>query len=192
MTTPANQNTTIIAADAHFKGEMTFEGSAKVLGTFDGTITSKGEMAVGKGATCNANVHAGRIVVDGTVNGDLQGDELIELNAGAKVTGDITAGNLVVVEGASFEGHVRVGSGMTMKKAPAQPAQTQTQTQNQTASDRPQVQTRSMRPASTASETAASPSAASAAVARATADAANGTSWLKGDASDSQDEQHAA
>ena len=64
MTNPNEKLTTIIGPGAHFKGELTFDGAAKVLGTFDGTINTKGEMAVGKGATCNANVHAGRIVVE--------------------------------------------------------------------------------------------------------------------------------
>ena len=187
MTTPNTTNTTVIGPDAHFKGELTFDGSAKVLGTFDGSIKTKGQMAVGQGATCNADIHAGKVVVDGTVNGDLTGDELIELNAGAKITGDITAGNLVVVEGASFEGHVRVGAGMSIKKAHATDAKpVETAPKPASAENRPQVQTRSLRPASTASETAASPSAASAAVARATADASNGSNWLKGDAKDEQ------
>ncbi len=183
MTQPTNQNTTVIGPDAHFKGEMSFDGAAKILGTFDGSITSKGEISVGQGATCNATVHAARVVVDGTVNGDVQGDELIELNNGAKVTGDITAGNLVVVEGASFEGHCKVGPNAGVKRVAPAPAQPVT--------ERPRIETRSMRPASVASESAASPGAATAAVARATAGAAGNTSWLKGEAT-SKDEQNAA
>lgn len=178
-----DQNTTVIGPDAHIKGEMSFSGSAKILGTFEGSITSQGEISVGEGATCNAEVHASRVVVDGTVNGDVRGDALIELNDGANVTGDITAGNLVVVEGASFVGHCRVGPGAGTAKASADKrAESKQEVKTSVPAaeaSRPRVETRSMRPASAASETAASPSAATAAVARATSAAASNTSWLR-------------
>ena len=197
MAQPTEQNTTVIGPDAHFKGEMSFSGAAKILGTFDGSISSKGEISVGQGATCNATVHAARVVVDGTINGDMTGDELIELNDGAKVTGDITAGNLVVVEGASFEGHCRVGTGVSTKaskpnatkKAESTPS---AKPEASTQSDRPRIETRSMRPASSASETTASPTGGAAAVARATTGAAGNTSWLKSEDSSSEGEQNAA
>lgn len=175
-----DQQITVIGPDAHFKGEMTFAGSARILGTFEGSITTTGEIEVGQGATCNATLHATRVVVDGAVEGDVTGDDLIELNAGANVKGDLTAGNLVVVEGATFEGHCRVGNIQAQAKAtPARQAQP---------AERPRIETRSIRPASNAGESAGAPNGASAAVARATSGAAGNTDWLKGDS----DEQSAA
>lgn len=190
-----DQNMTVIGPDAHIKGEMSFSGSAKILGTFEGSIRSEGQIAVGQGATCNAQVHANRVVVDGAINGDVHGDERIELNSGARVQGDISAGNLVVVEGASFVGHCRVGPGAEraetkareQKPAAAEPAKSA----DKTAPQRPRVETRSLRPATGAGESAAAPTGAAAAVARATTGAANNTAWLRNDEA-TKDDQNAA
>ena len=38
------KSTTVIGADTHIKGDMTFETTARLLGTFEGKIASKGEL----------------------------------------------------------------------------------------------------------------------------------------------------
>jgi cytoskeletal protein CcmA (bactofilin family) len=102
-------NTTIIAADTHIKGEMSFDHTARILGTFEGSITAKGELQVAEGATCKATVEAGKIMVDGIVDGNITARERVELTAKARIKGDLVTPRLVVAEGASFEGHVKVG-----------------------------------------------------------------------------------
>jgi len=88
---------------------MSFESGARILGTFEGKITSAGEVQIGSGANCNAAVEAQRVLVDGNINGDISASELLTLNADAKVVGDIVANKLVVMEGATFVGNCRVG-----------------------------------------------------------------------------------
>ena len=44
--------TTIVGADSHFKGELTFERTAKIIGRFDGKITGNGELQVAPNAQC--------------------------------------------------------------------------------------------------------------------------------------------
>ncbi len=100
---------TVIGPDTHIKGEMTFDKSCKLLGSFEGTITAKGELQVAAGATCRAQVEADSITVDGNIEGNVTGREKIQLNAKATITGDVVAARLVVAEGASFSGHVSVG-----------------------------------------------------------------------------------
>jgi cytoskeletal protein CcmA (bactofilin family) len=110
--------TTVIGADTKIKGEMTFENTARLLGQFEGKITAKGELQVADGAACRAAVEAGKVVVDGLVEGNVHARDRIELTARAKMKGDIAASKLVVAEGATLVGHVSVGpeagkSGMT-------------------------------------------------------------------------------
>lgn len=109
MAETGNQ-TTIIGADTHIKGDMTFDGAAKLLGTFEGKITAKGDLHVADGATCRAVVEAGRVTVDGLVEGNVTARERVELTAKAKMKGDLIASRLLVAEGASFMGHVTVGT----------------------------------------------------------------------------------
>ena len=100
---------TVIGPDTKIKGEMFFEKSARILGSFEGKITAQGEVQIGAGALCNAAVEAERVIVDGRVHGPITARDRLTLTANAQVQGDLTAGTLVVAEGASFVGHCHVG-----------------------------------------------------------------------------------
>mgnify|MGYP005856602071 CR=1 FL=1 len=129
---------TVIGADTRIKGEMFFEKSARILGHFEGKITAQGEVQIGNGANCNAAVEAEQIIVDGSVQGPLYARDRLTLTANAQVQGDLTAGTLVVSEGASFVGHCNVGpraQEMTGQGNNAQQGQTTQQTRPQ---NRPQ------------------------------------------------------
>ena len=102
--------TTVIGPDTHIKGEMVFETTARILGTFEGRVIAKGEIQIGEGAACKAAVEGAVIIVDGLIEGDVQARERVQLNAKARVIGDIIATTLVVAEGASFTGNCRVGA----------------------------------------------------------------------------------
>jgi cytoskeletal protein CcmA (bactofilin family) len=106
-----NRNTTtVIGPDTHIKGEMVFDSTARILGTFEGRVIAKGEIQIGEGAACKAAVEGNVVIVDGLIEGDVQARERVQLNAKARVVGDIIAATLVVAEGASFTGHCRVGA----------------------------------------------------------------------------------
>lgn len=105
----SEMQTTVIGKDAKIKGEMTFEQSARILGTFEGKIIAKGDVQVGEGAICRASVDATTVMVDGLIEGDVIARERVELTSKARVKGDLCATALVVADGASFVGHCRVG-----------------------------------------------------------------------------------
>ena len=119
---------TVIGNDTRIKGEMFFEKSARILGHFEGKITAQGEVQIGNGANCNAAVEAEQIIVDGSVQGPLLARDRLTLTANAQVQGDLTAGTLVVAEGASFVGHCNVGprANEMTGNAPITQANTQT------------------------------------------------------------------
>ncbi|MBL8764673.1 MAG: polymer-forming cytoskeletal protein [Phycisphaerae bacterium] len=106
---PSNEQMTIISPDTQIKGEMTFERSVRILGTFEGKIFAKGELEVGESGTCRATVDASVVRIEGALDGDLIARDRAELASTARVTGDIVARTLIVAEGASFSGHCRVG-----------------------------------------------------------------------------------
>ncbi|QQS08239.1 MAG: polymer-forming cytoskeletal protein [Phycisphaerales bacterium] len=102
-------HTTVIGPDTKIKGEMTFESTARLLGTFEGKIQAKGELQVADSAQCRASVDAGKVLVDGLVEGNINARERVELTARAKMKGDLVSTKLVVADGATFVGHVTVG-----------------------------------------------------------------------------------
>ncbi|MEM9415845.1 MAG: polymer-forming cytoskeletal protein [Planctomycetota bacterium] len=115
--------TTVVGADSHFKGELSFESTAKIVGRFDGTITGKGELQVSKNAKCMADVKAGAVAVDGRVEGNVNVSDTVKLNSSGVVKGDITAAKMVVVEGASFMGMCAVGPEAQKQAGAASPQQ---------------------------------------------------------------------
>ncbi len=63
--------TTVIGPDTQIKGDMVFESTARILGKFEGSISSKGELQIANGASCKAAVEASKVLVDGDVEGNL-------------------------------------------------------------------------------------------------------------------------
>ena len=108
---------TILGPDASFKGELTFEKGMRLIGKFEGKVSTPGRVHVAKEAKMNADVEAGGIVVEGEVHGNLSAQDRIELKNSARYEGDLRASKLVVDEGAIFSGHVSVGP-ESVKNAP--------------------------------------------------------------------------
>jgi cytoskeletal protein CcmA (bactofilin family) len=100
---------TIIGADANFKGELTFDSAAKFLGRIEGSITSKGRVHVADGSRCKATVKAKEISVEGHVEGNVEATDRLEIKPKGTIVGDVVAARMSMSEGASIEGHCRIG-----------------------------------------------------------------------------------
>ena len=111
MASNSSDAATVIGADATFKGELSFKGSIRVEGTFEGSIETPGKVHVNQGGKLKAEVKVGSLVLDGTLEGNVQASERLELNSTGRLVGDIKAEKLVVKEGASFVGRCEVGPG---------------------------------------------------------------------------------
>ena len=109
---------TIIGPDANFKGQLNFEKSVQVLGSFEGQIATQGTLEVSDGANVQADIEAGNISVEGEIKGNLAASDLVELKQSARIQGDIRCSRLVVTDGASFVGHCHVGNGAVEPKTP--------------------------------------------------------------------------
>ena len=99
---------TLIGSDVSIKGEMSFEGSMRIEGKIEGKITTKGKLALGKGAQITAEVVTGQIGIEGTFKGNVVATERIELTSSAHVLGDVRSPKLVIAEGATFVGNCHV------------------------------------------------------------------------------------
>lgn len=100
---------TILGPDANFKGELSFEKGMRLMGRFEGKMSTPGRVHIAKEAKMSADVDAGAIIIEGEVQGNLSANDRIELKQTARYEGDLRASKLVVDEGAVFNGHVSVG-----------------------------------------------------------------------------------
>lgn len=100
---------TIIGQDARFKGELSFETSANILGNIEGSINSKGRVNVADGSECKATITANEISVEGHVEGNVEAKDRVEIKANGRITGDVVAAKMNMNEGASINGYCRIG-----------------------------------------------------------------------------------
>jgi len=99
-----NRIGTVIADDIEFKGKLVFKDSLKIKGAVEGTIVSEGHLIVGIEANVSADVTAGIISVNGTVNGKMNASKHIELFQKSRTSADIVTPDLYIEKGAAFNG----------------------------------------------------------------------------------------
>ncbi|WP_425059431.1 hypothetical protein SCACP_41280 [Sporomusa carbonis] len=95
---------TVIGNDTCFKGSITSQGTIRIDGQHEGDITTAGDLVVGETGHLQAKVKARSAVVAGTITGNVDVSDKLELLATAKVFGDIKVGTLTINEGAVFRG----------------------------------------------------------------------------------------
>jgi cytoskeletal protein CcmA (bactofilin family) len=61
---------------------------------------------VGSSAVVEANVSAQSLTIAGQVTGNVTAQERVDLQAGARLVGDVKAARLTIADGASFKGNV--------------------------------------------------------------------------------------
>ena len=85
------------------------DGTLRIDGEFDGNVNCPGgTLVIGKGGMVKADVKVSSAVVGGTVNGNIDAREKIELQAGSRLEGDIKTRRLVIDEGVFFEGSCKM------------------------------------------------------------------------------------
>ena len=100
---------TILGPDTKFKGDLTFDSAAKVMGQVEGSIRSKGKVLIAQGAKCKASVAAKELAVEGLIEGNVEATERVEIKPNGRIAGDIVASRMTMADGAAVEGHVRIG-----------------------------------------------------------------------------------
>ncbi len=88
---------------AKVNGKLAFEGAARIDGQVDGEI-SAGELTIGETAVVTATIAAASVIVAGTVKGEITAKQKLEIRPTARVSGEISAPKLVILEGAIFDG----------------------------------------------------------------------------------------
>ncbi|MGA7371022.1 MAG: polymer-forming cytoskeletal protein [Methyloceanibacter sp.] len=98
----SKQQGTLIAKGLKIVGSVTAEGLVEVNGQIDGELHCT-SLVIARGAHVNGIVAAERVVVDGKVEGPIQGGDVV-LKSQAHVVGDIHHQSLAIERGAYFDG----------------------------------------------------------------------------------------
>ena len=84
------------------------EGTLRIDGEFEGTIQVPDTLVIGKDGRVKAEIKVKSAVVGGTIVGNIDAKEKVELQAGSRVEGDIKTTRLVIDEGVFFEGNCKM------------------------------------------------------------------------------------
>jgi cytoskeletal protein CcmA (bactofilin family) len=104
----AQRTVMILGKTLRFKGELSADEDLVLLGQIQGSINHTASLTVGFGGVVIGNVRARVITVKGTVEGDLEASDSIVVSPSANVVGDLVAPRVSVVDGATFNGAVRM------------------------------------------------------------------------------------
>jgi len=96
---------TIIGQDALIKGTISASGTIRIDGQLEGDLNTTADLIVGETGRLKAQVSARNAIIAGTITGNADIVEKLELLSTAKVVGDLKVGSLIIGEGAVFKGN---------------------------------------------------------------------------------------
>jgi cytoskeletal protein CcmA (bactofilin family) len=100
----------LIGERTHFEGTLKCEGAVRLLGTVNGEIQSASTIIVEERAHVTARLTAAQVTIAGEVDGQIYCEGRVEIRPTGRVTGEISAGALIVQEGAYFDGNSKMAA----------------------------------------------------------------------------------
>lgn len=95
---------TIVGTSVKLKGNLRSEGNIFIDGVVSGEVKTKGSVVVGPNANIIASIKAKDVSVSGSVQGNIEAANRLEITETGKVLGDIAASVLSIAAGAVFSG----------------------------------------------------------------------------------------
>ena len=96
---------TIFSEDIEFSGTLIFEKPFMIRGKLSGDVYAKGLLVVDENAVVEANIQAPRVIIRGSVKGDVIAAEKVEVTVTGKLVGDVNAQEIYMETGCVFNGH---------------------------------------------------------------------------------------
>jgi len=91
------------------EGKLVYDGSVHADGRVEGELRVSGNIDVANGANVKALLEGSNVTLKGTVEGAVTAREKLTLGRNARLSGDIVVRKLQIDDGATLNGHVRMG-----------------------------------------------------------------------------------
>lgn len=102
---------TLIGEGTVIRGELHFSDGLRIDGQVIGDVVAIGDgrniLVISEKAKVEGTVHAGHVIVNGTVSGPVTSTELLELQPKASISGDVKYERLEMHQGAEIDGELR-------------------------------------------------------------------------------------
>ena len=100
---------TILGPTLEIEGEIEGDEDLVIQGTIHGKILSKKDLTVDSSGRVKASVVTKNLAVAGTLIGNVEASEKVEVRREGKMVGDIKAPRVVIADGAKFKGNIEMG-----------------------------------------------------------------------------------
>ena len=113
------RTTATIGENVLISGQIFAKEDLVIDGQIDGTIELlENKVTIGKSARVKATIKAREVVIHGTVHGNVEASDKIDLRRDAHLVGDIRAARIAIEDGAIFKGSIDVTKVEVPKAAP--------------------------------------------------------------------------
>lgn len=110
MATPPERCADVMGAGSKWKGTLVVQDSVRIDGQVNGEVEAKGTIHISEGAQVDGRLRAAFIVIAGSYRGEIKALERVELLPKSKVQGEIETKALTVLDGAIFDGAIRMST----------------------------------------------------------------------------------
>lgn len=118
-------NSATIGKAVKIVGQIFSKEDLFVDGDVEGTVEAlEHKLTIGPHGTVHAGVKAREVVALGTIQGNVEATERIEIRKDAKLVGDIRTARIIIEDGAYFKGSIDIVKPEPAKTAPKPPQQT--------------------------------------------------------------------
>lgn len=107
------ENNVYLGKNSFFEGRLTLEGVFRLDGKVHGEIFHQGTLIMSETAIIKGKVEVNALILNGTVEGEVNAKERIEIHSQGRLLGTISTPVLVIQDGGIFEGNCKMG----MKRA---------------------------------------------------------------------------
>ena len=106
-----HQMNSVIGEGSMFEGKFYIQGSLQIDGRFEGEIKTQDQLVVGETGKVKTDIYAKKVIVGGTVIGNIEAEEDVALLSTGRVFGNITAPRVNIEDGVVVKGEISISAG---------------------------------------------------------------------------------
>jgi cytoskeletal protein CcmA (bactofilin family) len=107
----ARETLSFIGEDAEFSGKLFTKGPIRINGKFEGDLKAEGLIQIGPTGKVKTHIVGRKIVVEGSLLGNITASEDVVITETGRVMGDITTPNLQLGKGVVVTGKINITGG---------------------------------------------------------------------------------
>jgi cytoskeletal protein CcmA (bactofilin family) len=93
-------------------GKIQGGGNLRIDGVVEGDIIYDGDIVIGEEGRVEGNISCDNVCIAGTVRGNVECNEVLNLLSTGKLSGDVQVSSFIVNENAIFEGNCKMEKGI--------------------------------------------------------------------------------